>query len=743
VFTSPSLAAVFNMSRASPAPPAGAAPQPITTRSKGAINISVNLSHIAAQGLVGLDIGHTSDPYVLLTLLSTDGAMTPVRRKTSVVRKTTAASWPENFSFELSVFSVKALQGLYFGFDVWDSNSMTADELIGSAAINLIDLATGPRSFTLGLLLPTSSSSGAASSMPSLAAFNTTALRGVLSFEAAVSQVSDAVAVVKDISVELQLEGSESAAAKLLASLELFSPASQPFAAHELGINNAFASPAPSAHPTTHGTAVRCPSSFHLTGGTKAKQDTDDDDSDLEPPTNVSGLLSSARAAQNPSALETALAPPRLTLEASFSFPFAIPGLAAELSAKPLPSPTVKPGDDEGGRETPCLLEYHLASVKEVKTGPNAVTLSDLYASSLVLRLARADTSQVLAESFIPISLLPLRNTNASNASLEVGVGSNKKTSSGGGGGSSGGGPPAHDDAMAFVAPLFLVAQPPETQPQADLGLKKKKRSSSGPKRHHVSKRSDASEEVKNYSDDEGCGPDADEGEDGKDDDDHDDQHLDGTPMRRTLGIIRGKVMLETAPILAQLVHGRYEQHRGCVDAVLLCDTLPFLPYRIWSFCGAPTHPSLSPTSSSPTAAVVTSISSAGTSGAASSTTTARPPSLSLAPSTTPSSASSGAAAIAAVLMPVPTGPAPSTYQKPTVLYGAGKGIVFKGGENCASIVAGAAGGGAVTVVNPAAVALRSLSGKGAGGPSSSPGGGALVVPEMPWEWSLCSVTFS
>jgi hypothetical protein len=564
-----------------------------TARASGAIVLIGSLTKLAATGLPALDMGMSSDPY-LSWCIKGDTVPAPSRKRTCVIPRVTSAVWPESFQIELTVYHLDTLKELFLDIECWDKNSVTADEFIGRCSVDLFTAATAPKQFSLLLTLEDGLTP-----------------RGVITFDLSLTQAAEAVVACRNVEVELQVEGPESVAAALLRTEAPFSPLSAP------------------AQPFATAFALRGPGASGVAGSAAALPAAEDH----------RPLL----AVRQPGRIVEQLQahPPKLLLEATLAFDFALPG-TADLTAKaaggtgaatavqpaasapssssagaqpsqptaeptgaqqlPPPSPSTaastaaaaalsSPGGPAHGQLTSvstesfsdggssvgsegsasggshmnlsdgtvpvaasgaatagCVLEYACA---EVRTGANSATLPELVRTALVLRLLRADTYQPVAEGFVPLCRLPVC--------------------------------PGTDGAdVAFVAPLFVAAgaELPPLSPAADGGLLSLGSPFASGFGHHaavgsafLSPTGIASPSGTPDTADAGC-------------------------MRRTLGVIRGTAGFARAPVLAQMVAGRYEHFRGVVDGVALCDTLQYLPTRVWSYASAPLDILASPSAS-------------------------------------------------------------------------------------------------------------------------------------------------
>jgi len=549
-------------------------------RASGAIVLIGSLTKLAATGLPALDMGMSSDPY-LSWCIKGDTVPAPSRKRTCVIPRVTSAVWPESFQIELTVYHLDTLKELFLDIECWDKNSVTADEFIGRCSVDLFTAATAPKQFSLLLTLEDGLTP-----------------RGVITFDLSLTQAAEAVVACRNVEVELQVEGPESVAAALLRTEAPFSPLSAP------------------AQPFANAFSLRSPGAAGVAG------------SALPAAEEHRPLL----AVRQPGRIVEQLQahPPKLLLEATFAFDFALPG-SADLTAKaaggagaapalqpeasvpassstgvqpaqPAPEPAgaqelqppnpstaastaaalsslsgpahgqltsvstdsfsdggssvgseggasggshmnlsdgTVPGAASGPASGGCVLEYACA---EVRTGANSATLPELVRTALVLRLLRADTYQPVAEGFVPLCRLPVC--------------------------------PGTDGAdVAFVAPLFVAAgaELPPLSPGADGGLLSLGSPFASGFGHHAAVGS-AFLSPTGIASPSGTVDTADA----------------VGRMRRTLGVIRGTAGFARAPVLAQMVAGRYEHFRGVVDGVALCDTLQYLPTRVWSYASAP-----------------------------------------------------------------------------------------------------------------------------------------------------------
>jgi hypothetical protein len=578
-------------------------------RASGAIVLIGSLTKLAATGLPALDMGMSSDPY-LSWCIKGDTVPAPSRKRTCVIPRVTSAVWPESFQIELTVYHLDTLKELFLDIECWDKNSVTADEFIGRCSVDLFTAATAPKQFSLLLTLE-----------------DGVTPRGVITFDLSLTQAAEAVVACRNVEVELQVEGPDSIAAALLRTEAPFSPLSAP------------------AQPFATAFALRSPGASGLRGDPAAA-----------PSAGSAATLPAAEehrpllAVRQPDRRVEQLQahPPKLLLEATFAFDFALPGsadltakaaggagaatvLQAEASVCAPPSagtqpsagmqpsqPTREPagaqqqlppqnptaaastaaasaastaaaaaalaspsgpahgqltsvstesfsdggssvgseggasggshmnlsdgtaqGAAAGAASGGCVLEYACA---EVRTGANSATLPELVRTALVLRLLRADTYLPVAEGFVPLCRLPVC--------------------------------PGTDGAdVAFVAPLFVAAgaeELPPLSPGADGGLLSLGSPFGSGFGHHAAVGS-AFLSPTGIASPSGT---VDTGDTGR--------------MRRTLGVIRGTAGFARAPVLAQMVAGRYEHFRGVVDGVALCDTLQYLPTRVWSYASAP-----------------------------------------------------------------------------------------------------------------------------------------------------------
>lgn len=691
-------------------PPTSASIGQTSLQKASALSLVGRLSSIGVSGVVALDVGGTSDPYVTWWI-SGEGAGPPNKRTTSVAHKRTTAVFAETFSLDVSVFSVESLKKLYLELEVFDRNTMVADELIGRAHVDLYTAACGARHYALVLttapgpsapaaagagtavsaaargsspatpsvgsplllagIAPPAAATPAASAAAAAAALAASAPRGVLTFELTLSQAADSMAVVSDVVAELQLDDSVgSIAGTLLRQDDPFSPVGRPTRAAGKKGALQLAQPAPSvvgsaADPDAAASRpARAESMFppadgaHDSVGTQPQQQSAPPATlltsagDAETLASPHGLprslmqlqVSAPESAAAAAARRIAAKPPRLLMQASFAFDFALPGAAVALTphvhrydgsngshghdhghsrsrggsasaasavASAAASAPASSGPDalvrspHGTSRGAGVIEADPFAARleftagDVRTGPNSATLTELLRSALVLRIVRADTLAPVFEAYVPLAELPL--TLATH-----GHGSGSGSGSGSAGTPSGLGsviPPVTTSlapstgatigptvSVPFVAPLFVAAEADKARSEAEALLALAAEAASplavlSPKKRSAS---GVSSFVAASNAGAASGDGADEG--GYSDADSDSNSEasviedGGEPLRRTVGVVRGSICFARLPSLTQLIAGRCESYRGVVNAVMLTTTQPHPPTHVWSY---------------------------------------------------------------------------------------------------------------------------------------------------------------
>ena len=105
-----------------------------TNEASGTLQVMV----VSARGLPRMDVASSCDPYCILFVQGQDRpAVSPQVTRTSAGRRPT---WEERFSFDVSAIERKEGRLVVA---VWDHDVVSADDLIGSAHLDLADLATG------------------------------------------------------------------------------------------------------------------------------------------------------------------------------------------------------------------------------------------------------------------------------------------------------------------------------------------------------------------------------------------------------------------------------------------------------------------------------------------------------------------------------------------------------------------------------------------------------------------------
>lgn len=103
-------------------------------------NVEVHVKVLGGRELVAKDRGGTSDPFVKVGLVyGEEGRMVgkDAQGKTKVVKKTVNPQWDDEFTFNSTGVTYRAMEQLFLRFECWDWNAITSSSYMGHAVVKL------------------------------------------------------------------------------------------------------------------------------------------------------------------------------------------------------------------------------------------------------------------------------------------------------------------------------------------------------------------------------------------------------------------------------------------------------------------------------------------------------------------------------------------------------------------------------------------------------------------------------